>query len=91
MDETSQCAGAAIFRANAGVADLLPKTLHRLPKSEKAFATPVAFLTHHLQTTEDRAAQLLKLFPVSKMLNQQLQRANTKTYKLALTPEKEES
>jgi len=44
----SQCAGAAIFRANLGIDAILPPMLHRLPEDQAAvFGTVEQFVAHH--------------------------------------------
>lgn len=46
--QVRQCAGAAIFRSNIGVAELMPDGMHQLPKdTEKVFATRGEFIAHH--------------------------------------------
>lgn len=43
-----QCAGAAIYRANVGVAEALPEQLHQLPADKQlVFASPAEFIAHH--------------------------------------------
>lgn len=44
-----QCGGAAIFRANTGVAPKMPDQLHALPADAAAvFATPGELIGHHM-------------------------------------------
>jgi hypothetical protein len=52
-EEIPQCAGAAIYRANVGVAEALPAQLHKLPADkENVFATPAEFIAHHHQVPD---------------------------------------
>lgn len=46
--EWPQCAGMAVFRANVGVAHMLPDMIHKLPADhELVFSTFAEFLAHH--------------------------------------------
>lgn len=46
--ELMQCGGAAVFRANIGVADRQPPTMLALPaETTKVFATPAELISHH--------------------------------------------
>lgn len=57
----SQCAGAAIFRANVGVDRRLPAALLHLPKdTQKVFATFEEFYAHHKKISLEEAKRLLE-------------------------------
>lgn len=72
------CAGVAIFRANIGVADLMPPAIHReAADPELAFPTPEAFLAHHCETTVPIAKRILEEIPLTAMLAMQLSRPTT--------------
>lgn len=61
---TPQCAGAAIFRANVGMADSMPKAIHKLPADpDKVFATPAEFLAHHNGGNVESAKLALAMCP----------------------------
>ena len=69
----SQCAGAAIFRANIGRAELLPPQLHKLPAdAELVFASAAEFLAHHAGVTVEDAAGVLRLIPPAVLLKAEL-------------------
>ena len=61
FDEVDQCRGAAILRANIGVADLMPDELIKLPPdTRRVFPTLAAFYAHHRgDCTVERAAEFL--------------------------------
>lgn len=68
-----QCAGAAIFRANIGVAPYLPLSIHVLPRDSVAvFKTPVEFLAHHARITEADARAWLAKRPPSMLMGIEL-------------------
>jgi hypothetical protein len=80
MDTTPQCAGAAMFRANVGMSPMLPAEIHKLPRSSKAFSRPEDFLGHHLSVPVEKAKELLKVYPLVKMVRDQMERTTTKVY-----------
>lgn len=56
----AQCAGAAIYRANLGVADRLPDEIHALPADhESVFSSHAEFVGHHCQMPEEWAAVMI--------------------------------
>ena len=62
----AQCAGAAIFRANIGVADQLPDELHRLPADHDAvFSSHAEMMAHHMECPVEVAEQILERYPPS--------------------------
>jgi len=71
-----QCAGAAKFRANIGVADQLRPEIGRLePDTETVFATNAELLAHHRGWTVERAEQYLSQKPVAVMIAAEIQAA----------------
>lgn len=55
-----QCAGAAKFRSNIGIASLMPKELPTLPEdTETVFANEIELIAHHLGVSEEDALQHL--------------------------------
>lgn len=76
-----QCAGAAMFRANIGVASLMPPQIHALPASEKAFGSPVELLAHHLKISLTEAVELLEKRPLDVLLKEEFERSGVKIYK----------
>lgn len=73
--DTPQCAGAAIFRANIGVAAELPPALHTLPADyERVFSDAEEFVAHHLDISYGRAAVLLAQTPPETLLRRELRK-----------------
>lgn len=69
-----QCAGAAIFRANVGVAALMPKKLHALPADGKlVFATPAELLAHHARMDPNDAERFMRNHPPEQHRDRELQ------------------
>lgn len=69
VDQIAQCAGAAHYRANTGVAVLMPNEIHHLPPDrDKVFATPAELLAHHDQVTIEEAEEQLRKTPVTELL-----------------------
>ncbi len=68
----AQCAGAAIYRSNIGVADLLPRHLLTLPEdTDRVFAAPEEFLAHHAGLSSRESIQLLeKVTPLDLALRE---------------------
>lgn len=61
IDEVTQCAGTAIFRANLGVGQLMPPSLLSLPPDkELVFGTMAEFVAHHKGMTLEEAQQFLQ-------------------------------
>jgi hypothetical protein len=77
---TPQCAGAAHFRANIGVAEMLPSQIHKLPESEKSFANLAEFVAHHLRTGIDQARVFLRFNPPAALLRKQMGRTSNIHY-----------
>lgn len=76
---TSQCAGAAIYRANTGVDKLLPAELLHLPAdTEQVFASHAEFLAHHLLGTLEGAEEFLKTVTPTMLLRMELTRTEVR-------------
>lgn len=81
--DTPQCAGAAIYRANIGMAQYLPPQIHRLaPNVDAVFARSVEFLAHHKKVSLWVARKQLIDVPVSELLARQMRRADNIEFKL---------
>ena len=71
--EMPQCAGAAIFRANVGVAEKMPKAFHRLPHDyASVFATFAEFFAHHTKTKVRWAEKYLQIFTPAYWLHREI-------------------
>ncbi len=67
--EVAQCAGAAIMRANVGVAPTMPEALHALPADkELVFSSFEELLAHHRRCTIFEAADELRETPPDILL-----------------------
>lgn len=62
-NDAPQCAGAAKFRANIGIADAMPQGLSKLPKDEAVFGSPEELIAHHRGVSVKDAASFLKHYP----------------------------
>ena len=72
-----QCAGAAIYRANTGVAPSLPDFIHHLPADRTTvFAAPEEFLAHHNGCSVEHAGDLLAITPPAALTRRQLARTS---------------
>lgn len=79
--DTPQCAGAAIFRANLGLAGLMPPGIHRLPADvEAVFADVGEFIAHHVEQPLEVVYEILGKFPPADMLARQLARSTNRTF-----------
>jgi hypothetical protein len=73
--DTPQCAGAAIFRANIGVAPNLPDAIHALPADrERVFSNEEELVAHHVGISYGRAAALLTQTPPATLLRRELRK-----------------
>lgn len=73
-----ECAGAAIFRSNAGWATpgRLPAALHHLPADhEVCFSSPEELIAHHWGITLDQAKDILVMSPPDKLFRREFDRA----------------
>lgn len=56
----SQCAGAAIYRANLGLIDRMPAQILRLPEDkESVFTSHVEFMSHYTGTPVEEMEEML--------------------------------
>lgn len=68
-----QCAGAATFRANVGVSDIMPDGLLKMPPDkEGVFASPVELYAHHKAMSIDVAEMILRRKTPRSMLMDEL-------------------
>ena len=77
--EAESCAGAAVFRANIGVADMMPDALLHLPalSDPDVFPTLSAFIKHHVPDASDtKVAAMVALIP--EFLSDELRKASAK-------------
>jgi hypothetical protein len=73
----AQCAGAAIFRANLGVADRLPDAIHRQPADhELVFSSHAEFVSHHAQLELWMAESWLRVYTPQDCLQRELHDTN---------------
>ena len=80
---TPQCAGAAIFRANVGVAPLLPDAIHKLPANHEAvFSTAAEFLSHHMMLPLEYAQEVLSTLTPAELCKQQMGRSTNMTFEV---------
>ncbi len=64
VTKVEQCAGAAIFRSNIGVAPRMPDAIHFLPADHEAvFSSHAEMLAHHMQCPEEIAEHFLTRHP----------------------------
>lgn len=69
VGQCQQCAGAAIFRANIGVADQLSPRLGKLEAdTETVFATNAELLAHHTGGSLEDAEWFLEQNPIDKLV-----------------------
>lgn len=69
----AHCAGAAIMRANMGLAFLMPPALHALPPNpELVFDKFEELVAHHLQVPIEEAKEILEDRPPEKLLRIEL-------------------
>ena len=69
----SQCAGAAIFRANVGADARMPDGVHRLPADTSlVFATPAELIAHHNRSTLEEAEEILRRTPSRELLRAEI-------------------
>ena len=72
VNEVAQCAGAAIFRSNIGVADRMPSGLLSLPRdTARVFATLADFYAHHTGRSRIELAKMLTPEYVAAMMDKE--------------------
>jgi len=73
--DVPQCAGAAIFRANTGLCELMPPEIHRLPEdTETVFCSHEEFVAHHAQVTVEAVRRTFRPGWQSLCLHMELER-----------------
>lgn len=73
--ELPQCAGAAIYRSNVGVASRMPPALHVLPADTAAvFASPAELVASHYGCPMEHAEEAMRRNPPEQLLRQELGR-----------------
>lgn len=82
------CAGAAKFRSNLGISELLPECLGRLPSDhETVFSDHAELLAHHNGTTLEQERERVKNGEVLEMLAEAFKRSQTSGVTLAIPVE----
>jgi hypothetical protein len=62
--DVGQCRGAAVYRANLGISEKMPKQILKLDKNkEDVFSGHVEFLMFYRKWTKEQAEEYLKVFP----------------------------
>ena len=73
--KVNQCAGAAIYRANVGVASKMPKQILTLPENkEDVFASHAEFLSHYSDIPFNVAVDILNEETLSELLKIELEK-----------------
>lgn len=84
-DTIPQCAGAAKYRANIGVADRMPPSIGALPAdTETVFANPAELLAHHRGVSLEYAKMVLSIIPPRAFLEHELNKQEMKVLKTKL-------
>jgi hypothetical protein len=83
-DDVGQCRGAAIYKANLGISEKMPKQLLRLPKdTETVFADHAEFLMFYRNWTRRQADEYLKLFPPAMHMFNEIRKQEVKIMELS--------
>lgn len=78
-----QCAGAATFRANVGIAERMPEALlHLPPDTDLVFETPEEFLAHHGKVSVEVANRFLAEYPPARLLRAELAKREVQVLKV---------
>jgi hypothetical protein len=83
--KVNQCAGAAIYRANIGVAEKMPEQILALDADkELVFASHAEFIAHYLKATVKEAEEFIESNPgfVQTLLRKEMSDMNIKIHKL---------
>jgi hypothetical protein len=73
--DIAQCAGAAIFRANVGVAGIMPRPIHRLPADHaKVFSSPEELIAWHTGSSIRDAREFLSALPPEELMRREIRR-----------------
>jgi len=77
LKDAVQCAGAAKYRANIGVAEYLPPYLSKQDEDhEQVFSTPAELIAHHRGTSVHDAEEFLKHWPAGLLASVEMQRGS---------------
>ena len=80
-DEVTQCAGAAIFRANLGLSEIMPDKMLKLEKHHPdVFESVQEFISYYLDVSIQEAEFLHKLFPPSVWMKAEMEKLEVKFY-----------
>jgi hypothetical protein len=80
-DTLAPCAGAAIYRANTGRAELMPEAIYSLPEDrETVFSSAAEFLAHHTGLPLAHEELFLKLVPLDRLLALELSQLQEKNF-----------
>ena len=79
LDIVRQCAGAAIYRSNIGVAERFPAAFHHLPENhELVFSKPAEMIAKFREISVTSAEEVLKNEPPELLLQKELNDAGVK-------------
>ncbi len=71
----TQCAGAAIFRANLGLSQKMPKVFHSLPENhELVFSSFAEFLAHHIEVSVSTVETGFRFAPPEAFLEMEMEK-----------------
>lgn len=76
-----QCAGAAMFRANVGVAELMPDGLLAATPDASVFASAAEFLAHHAPVDGGELRQFTSPKSVERLVRWQMNKSAVKRMK----------
>jgi hypothetical protein len=80
-EDLTQCAGAAIYRANTGRAKLMPKAIYSLPaNSDLAFSSPAELLAHHTNLDLETAEGFLEVVTPDDLLDVEFKKLREKNF-----------
>lgn len=87
---TGGCAGSAVFRANCGWDQAMPKGVNKLPADhEEVFSSPVEFLAHHKQITLFEAMNQLMHQNPAELLRIEMSKAGMRLLNADRTPKRD--
>lgn len=79
--ELTPCAGAAIYRANTGRAELMPDAIYSLPAdAELVFSSPEELLAHHARGSVETAKAFLEIVTPDDMLMMEIKKLSEKNF-----------
>lgn len=84
---TGGCAGSAVFRANCGWDQTMPKGINKLPADHEAvFSNPAEFIAHHLKISIEDAKKRLREWTPAKLLEIEMNKAEVRFLNADRTP-----